>query len=56
MRTPQARKKAASLNAVGLIAVMPNARNTAVRTCASARRSSGCITDRDRISICWRTE
>ena len=31
MRTPHARKKAASVSAVGLIAVMPNARNTAVR-------------------------
>src|SRR3981189_1903301 len=39
MRTPQARKNAASLRAVGLIAVMPNARSTAVRTCASARRA-----------------
>ena len=56
MRTPQARKKTASLNAVGLIAVMPKARSTAVRTCASARRSSGLITVRERISICCAVE
>src|SRR5260370_1162184 len=56
MRTPQARKKTASVSAVGLIAVMPNARSTALRTCASARRSSGFITVRDRISTCCPVE
>ena len=52
MRTPQARKKTASVKLVGLMAVMPKARTTAVRTCASARRSSGFMTVRDKISIC----
>jgi hypothetical protein len=56
MRTPQARKNTASVKAVGLIAVIPNARSTAVRTCASARWSSGFITVRERISICCAVE
>ena len=56
MRTPQARKNTASVKAVGLIAVMPNARSTAVRTCASARWSSGFMTVRERISICCAVE
>ena len=55
MRTPQARKNTASVSAVGLIAVMPKARSTAVRTWASARASSGSITVRERISTCCAT-
>ena len=55
MRTPSARKNAASVSPVGLIAVTPKARSTAVRICASARTSSGFITVRERMSICCAT-